>query len=128
MKLNHDCVRQVLLDMEENLTLKRTHFLNAIHPDTIEIYGIDNVIYSMVQLKNAEYIEASFSVINGIDSVIYISKLTWKGHQFLDTVRDSKIWKKTKGILSRLESSPITFVSTVASSVLSDFIAGKITL
>lgn len=130
MELNHDCVRQVLLDLENNLGLPNNphDFKDVIFPKTFDTYGKDNVEYTLLKLRDANYIDAKPHYANDLLLSFYISSITWEGHQFLDTIRDSKIWKKTKNILSHLESASITFASNVASSVLSDFISGKIKL
>jgi hypothetical protein len=32
----------------------------------------------------------------------FVFDLSWKGHEYLDTIRDPKIWKGTKSALSRI--------------------------
>lgn len=130
MELNHDCVRQVLLDLEKNLDLpnKSKDYKEAISPSTFKKYGDETVEYSLLQLINVHYVNGAPQYGCNTLSRCYISSITWEGHQFLDTIRDAKIWKKTKSILSHLESASITFASNVASSILSDFISGKINL
>lgn len=127
MKLNHDCVRQVLLDLEKNLDLPNIEksYEEAISPSTFEKYGEKTVEYSLLQLINVHYVDGVPLYGSNVLLSCSVSSITWDGHQFLDTIRDSKIWKKTKGILSHLESASITFASNVASSVLSDFIFGQ---
>jgi hypothetical protein len=43
-----------------------------------------------------------------------ISRLTWKGHEFLDDIRDSGIWEKTKKRLSGLPSVSLSIVAEIA--------------
>lgn len=48
--------------------------------------------------------------------------LTYDGHKFLDNIRDDKVWKDTKTILSKFSSVSLSFVSSVASNVISQLI------
>lgn len=129
MKLNHDCIRQVLLDIENNLCLDQKHFLKVIAADTVNTYGIDNVLYSILQLNDAGYIDTRITAIKAVkseDSLVYIKKITWEGHKFLDNIRDSNVWSKTKKILTHFESVSITLISNIASQVITNLITKQI--
>ena len=43
-----------------------------------------------------------------------ISKLTWKGHEFVDTIRDSGIWNNVKERLKGLPSVALSVVAEIA--------------
>ena len=120
MKLNHDCVRAVLLFLEENLDLT-----DSIGIDDIKLADFEknDVIYSLLKLNEAGYISGKFvkDILENISG--FVTGITWEGHKFLDTVRDNKVWKNTKTILSKVSSASISFVSSVASQVLSTLIS-----
>lgn len=120
MKLNHDCVRAVLLFLEENLDCT-----GSIGIDNVELAGFDknDVIYSLLKLHEAGYISGRFVKDISEDISGFVTEITWEGHKFLDTVRDNKVWKSTKTILSKVSSASISFVSSVASQVLSTLIS-----
>jgi hypothetical protein len=42
------------------------------------------------------------------------SKLTWKGHEFVDTIRDAGIWNKVKERLKGLPSVALSVVAEIA--------------
>lgn len=44
--------------------------------------------------------------------------LTWKGHEFLDLVRDQERWNRAKAIVSKVGSAPISVWSKVLSDLL----------
>ena len=121
-RLNHDCVRQVLLDIEANLQLEKKSFSDIITSKTISKYGIDDVTYSLIQLSDAQYIDASIGIFKGSRPLIHVEKITWEGHKFLDNVRDPQVWSKTKKVLKRIESTSITLVSNIASQVITNLI------
>lgn len=98
MKLEVDLVRQLLLHIEEDADRPISDL------DNIEIEGWteEQIQYHVVLLAEAGFIEAS---VNGVPDnedpslahVIYsVRRLTYKGHEFLDTVRDPAIWRKVK--------------------------------
>lgn len=116
MKLNQDCIRDLLLYLEENLSLERNITVNNIK---IKDYSQEDLIYTTQKLFEAGYLNCE--IINFITSsipFIDVSSLTYKGHQFLDTIRDNKVWSKTKGILSSFKSVSIEILSETASKVL----------
>ncbi|WHP40736.1 DUF2513 domain-containing protein [Lysinibacillus boronitolerans] len=123
MKLNQDCVRAVLLELEEKLTLNDDLFLFQIKQlDCVEKYGEDTVIYSILKLKEADYLLAEPHYFDDELSELTVSSLTWDGHLFLDTIRDNKVWKETKSIVSKFSSVSISLMSTVSSNILNELI------
>lgn len=119
MVLKHDCVRKTLLYLENNLTLNS--FIST-QDMTIDHYSNDDVVYTIKMLKDTGYINAQF---HGYDNqyIYCISSLTWKGHQFLDNIRDNGVWQKTKSILSKFTSVSLEITSQVASQVIANLIS-----
>lgn len=125
MKLNQDCIRQILLDIESNLDVppQFQDYKNVISPKTFDKYGDKDVVYSLLKLKEAGYIDAKPRYASDQLCWFNISSITWDGHKFLDNIRDSKAWKITKSALSHLESVSIDLVSQTASAVISNLIS-----
>ena len=119
MKLNHDCVRELMLYLEENLECSS---VLSIHKIDIPKYQFEEILYTAKKLKEAGYIRSK-TTVGGIDNVrMYITEITWDGHKFLDTIRDDQVWSHTKSILSKVSSASISFVSNIASQVLANLI------
>lgn len=125
MKLNHDCVRELLLYLEENLDVS-----NRIQFFEIKISNFDDatIVYTAIKLYEAGYITAKIEKDVYGEVFGYISDISWDGHKFLDTIRDNQVWSSTKKILSKVSSSSISFVSNVASQVLTNLINQQIGL
>lgn len=116
MNLNQDCIRDLLLYLEENLSLERNITVNNIK---IKDYSQEDLIYTAQKLFEAGYLNCKISnFITSSIPFIDVSSLTYNGHQFLDTIRDNKVWTKTKGILSSFKSVSIEILSETASKVL----------
>lgn len=117
MKLNHDCVRDVMLYLEDNLKLD----------SNIESYGLakvlkdytpDDVVYSISKLVEIGYISGMpiKSLANG--SSYIITSITWSGHKFIDNVKTPQVWAETKQMTSKFGAVSIDILSQVAASVI----------
>lgn len=129
MKLNQDCVRAVLLELEENLTLNDDLYLFQIKQlDCIEKYDEDTVIYSILKLIEAKYLLGEPLYAGDELMELTLSSLTWDGHLFLDTIRDNNVWKETKSVVSKFSSVSISLMSTIASNILNELIRKQLGL
>jgi hypothetical protein len=45
-------------------------------------------------------------------------RLTWSGHDYLDTIRDGRIWKQTKSAMHKVGSWSLDTMSAVARSMI----------
>ena len=131
MKLNHDCVRDVLLFVEEEqhpgIFLHLNDFISIQDKDTstkkrLSMYDAETIKYTLMKLHETDYLKDNLSIISGRLVEYSTGALTWEGHKFLDTIRDQKIWKTTKEVASHLESVSITLISNIASNVLENYI------
>ncbi|MBQ9097097.1 MAG: DUF2513 domain-containing protein [Clostridia bacterium] len=120
MKLNHDCIRKTLLYLEETLDCYNSLDLSDFATNG---FSKEDTLYSISKLKEAGFISASIGedIIDGIS--ITVHEITWEGHKFLDTIRDNRVWSETKNILSKVSSCSISFISTIASQVLTNLIS-----
>lgn len=118
MKLDVDCVRDVMLELE-SFPIGCYH-INSFSK-SIDKHGCEIVLYTLTKLIEADFINAGTTrTMDGILHIGGIVDLTFKGHQFLETIRENKIWSKTKGILGKIGSSGFGLVTQVATSVLTD--------
>lgn len=116
-----------MLFIEDNLTYSTYIYVNEIQ---LEGYTQEEIIYSADKLLDAGYITGTRKVFLGSDGTpqIEIKSITWDGHQFLDNIRDNKVWEQTKGILSKFSSVSIGIISNVASQVISNIIKSQMGL
>ncbi len=119
MKLNKDCVRDLMLYIEDNLSFGSQLDVSQIHNLN---YSTDDILYTALKLYEAGYINASVS--DYIDGSIYISiqSITWSGHKFIDNIRDGKVWSTTKNIASKFTSVSISMIENIASQVITNLI------
>lgn len=120
MKLNYDCVRDVLLYLENNLSLNNSiSFPSDIKESLLLKYSKDDLLYTVKILLNKKLILGAdnFNYATGMYTV-NIESLSFDGHSFLDNIRDNQVWSKSKKILSAFKSVSIEIISQVATNVI----------
>ncbi|WP_410065763.1 DUF2513 domain-containing protein [Ruminococcus sp.] len=100
MKLNYDCVRELLLTLEENLVMDDSLSYPSLTLkqvcEKMPDFSRADIAYASTKLLEAEYIEAnSIESDSKIIKIVY-SSITYEGHQYLDSIRDSKLWSTVK--------------------------------
>ena len=119
MKLNNECVRDLLLYIENNTSINSLIVVSQIE---INKYTNEELIYTAMKLNEAGYIKAKISkFING-GADVYVNELTWNGHKFLDNIRDDGVWKTTKEKISKFSSVSLNIIEKVAAQVLTNLI------
>lgn len=126
MKLNHDCVRDILLFTEELSINENPSGDKIFKSDRLKKYSKDEVTYAISRLKKEEADFLHVSILySGLEVYwISISSLTFKGHSYLDTIRDPKIWKETKSITSKVASVSLEIMSSVAADTIKKTLLG----
>jgi len=119
MKLNHECVRDLLLAIESLETVQLFNLADFYknRPD-LQQYTFETIFYTAVLLADGGYLNAKVrQFVNSSD--VDIQKITWKGHEFLDNVRDDKVWNKTKSsLLEKVGSFSLSIASKVAADII----------
>ena len=121
MKLDNDLVRDLLILIEE-----KCDFNHCIHSSQFEIPEKTNedIVYTLLKLSEAGFINCTKMFGDNCVAIV-VSSLTWDGHQFLDNIRDDEVWKLTKQTASKLTSTSISILSTIASNILTKMITGN---
>ena len=120
MKLNYDCIRDVLLYLEDNLTINNSiAFPSDIKESLLLKYSKDDLLYTVQILLNKKLIlgDDNFNYATGMYTA-NIESLSFDGHSFLDNIRDNQVWSKSKKILSAFKSVSIEIISQVATNVI----------
>ena len=116
MKLKKECVRDLLIYFEKNLSYENEIQANCI---TLKKYTKDDILYTRDKLLEAGLINAKKEKwILSNQQIIIVSSITTHGHRFLDSIRSPEIWRETKSKLKSLGSVSIEIISQVAASVI----------
>ena len=122
MKLDLECVRDVLLTVEdcpfgERLTLEK---LAAKLPD----YSEEALWYTCLKLEEGELLALDTALIckQPMPSIQRINNLTYTGHEFLANIRKDNIWAGVKAVGEKLGTSSLTALTQIASAVATSII------
>ena len=88
MKRNINLILAILSALEEDETASGNNYVSLNIPD----YSQDEILYHVRLLSDAEMIVAEES--NDREGISM--RLTWQGHEFLDSARDENSWEQAK--------------------------------
>jgi len=113
MELNHNCIRDVLLEVE------KLQLGGSIHARVLATqlpqYEFEVVIYSIRKLFEAKYISGNEPTGNHSGGVI--KDITWKGHSFLDNIKPKETWDIVSVKAKSIGSVSIDIISSIAAQV-----------
>lgn len=132
MKFDPDCIRDVLLYLEDNLTyindetnpLEHKPISIGAISDTLSSsrgYSIDDIYYSIEKLLEVRYILPSGGIGRGrASSIIFceIGDISWSGHEFLNNIRKDAIWDATKKGAHKIGATSIMALGTISMEIV----------
>lgn len=121
MRLNHDCVRDILLMIES----KPYNFVGLLSQLELNKYEYDDVIYSFEKLLEAKFVTGSDCNNNGVNDYL-VKSITYNGHEFLDNIRPQEAWDQAKIIISKLGSASLDIAASVAAQVITNLLTKPI--
>lgn len=121
MRLNHDCIRDILLYVEENINEQNNKIaVGGLIKSMDSKYDAFTIKYHIIQLNQAGMF--THAIIADGNIPLFIMDLSWEGHSYVDNIRDNKVWAKvkssTKAIASISMPILIEYAKTVAMSFL----------
>lgn len=144
MRLNMDCIRSILLCVEENTGLRKyCSFIDKdleaatssvfgeseetlpYQTELLKKYNNDVLIYHIKYCISAELIISSDQ---SSDYKILIFDLTPKGHEFLSSIRENSNWTKTKEIGGKIGSFSLSMVSKIAEGIATAYLKQQLGL
>lgn len=121
MKLNPDCVRDILLSAEDKCDfLKPWDYHNGETNFYLKNYSHEEIAYHIRQCELSRLLEA-VEYNNGGDWIT-ITDLTPDGHKFLADIRSDTVWKDVKEVSKKVGSSSLASLSQIASGIISAII------
>lgn len=128
MKLNPDCIRDILLSVEDNSDFLHATEYKYASPKfpRLSLYSQEEVAYHVMQCKNANLIYDVHFYDGG--KTIDIRDLTPNGHAFLANIRENKIWTGVKAISAKVGSASLDAITQIASNVVTELIRAQFNL
>lgn len=125
MKLNYNCIRDILLAVEVLHSLDSKLDLNIYYRyEQLQDYSIDDIQFNSQVLMENEFISGLIFETTNISEAIFITDLEKKGQVLLDFIRHDVVFNGTKYIIKTVGTVSLsTFQSLtlfVAEGLLKD--------
>lgn len=117
MRLNPDCMRDVLLVAEDHVLLNGSLSMGNLL-SLLPGYSKDELTYTCLKLNEGNLLNILKLDSDNGTSVANISDITYEGHQFLENIRNQSTWEIVKQKLSLLGSSSVPVIMSVASQLM----------
>lgn len=127
MKLNPDCVRAILLKVEELPDIQHHwDFTLQNIPEIFPSYSTNEIMYHLRQCDlNGFFLNPSHSMNYDYYSVF---DLTPKGHEFLNNIRENNIWNGIKSIAGKVGATSLNALVQISSNVITQLIKAQFSL
>ncbi len=109
MKRDMDLIRDLLLRIESDPTFDGVHWIPFDKSYEFAGHSFEEVTYHVDLLFEARLIKG-----NDRGDAPMIRGLTWEGHEFLDDIKDSGIWEKTKARVAVLPGVALSVIAEIA--------------
>lgn len=119
MKRDMDRIRSLLLSIEggqrsfSTLTKRRAEILGLGDDGILDDEEAAILEHHLDLLKQAGFVE--FTVLSGGQWQVH--RITWEGHNFLDTHRDPEVWRQTKEGAQKVGSWSLKTLADIAVAI-----------
>jgi len=125
LRLNPDCVRDILLTVEELSGPSKKVAIPNPEQKRLVPYEREELQYHILQCDAANLICGVKPFSKGR---YLVQDLTPKGHEFLANVREQSIWNKTKETAASVGSYSLTALAQIAAGIIQSVITFKFTV
>lgn len=125
MKLNNDCVRDILLTLEEVCTFENKFIYDIASPPPhlLEEYSREEVLYHIRQCEHSALLLEPLYYYGG--NLVEISDLSPSGHEYLANIRSDNIWNKTKKVASEIGATSLSAMVQISSQIITAIIKSQ---
>lgn len=124
MKLNPDCIRDILLTVEENTSYgKFMSYDTDTEYGRLKPYSDEEVMYHVKQCELSSLITKVTYYMGG---GCLIHDLSPKGHEFIANIRTDTNWNKTKEVAKKVGSYSLDTLTKIASEVIASVISSTL--
>jgi len=128
MKLNPDCIRDILLAVEKECSYNHAYEYekDSVNSEFLTNYTHDEIVYHIRQCSKSGLID-SLNSYDGGDNIL-IGDLSPEGHEFLANIRQDNNWNKTKEIATKAGSFGLDILKTISEGVATAYVKQQLNL
>jgi len=127
MRLNLDCIREVLIWLQDNqqmqtcaifgkgLTGRVETITSTSIPHRIEGYSAEDILYSIHQMIHGGLLMARDL---GDGGTYMIEDISPHGHEFLENIRNTDNWETTKKQATQVGSFSLSVLANIAANLI----------
>lgn len=123
MRLNLDCIRDILLFVEDGIDSEIDCVTFEELVSTLDNYDRNTLHYHVNQISKHGFVDNVFYADNQPQ---LISDLTPEGHAFLANIRSNNVWNQVKSTCLKLGVSSLGSAAQIASSVVTNLITNHL--
>lgn len=125
MKLNPDCIRDLLLDIEAKSTFDNVVIYSEEEDEPLfNKYRVDTIFYHIRQADYAGFFIGEVTYTLDLSAIII--DLSPEAHEFLANIRQDTNWNKTKSIASKVGSFSLNVLKDISIEVISKVISDQL--
>lgn len=122
MKLNPDCIRDILFVVENNATYSNDVSEETIFKELDSKYPREEILYHVRQCEHSGLFLKVVHYFGGFS----IQDLSPYGHQFINDIRQDNNWNRTKDIAKNVGSFSLDVLKDISSQVISTLISNQL--
>ena len=122
MKLNPDCIRDILFVVENNATYSNDVSEETIFKELDSKYTREEILYHVRQCEHSGLFLQVVHYFGGFS----IQDLSPYGHQFINDIRQDNNWSKTKEIAKSVGSFSLDVLKDISSQVITILISNQL--
>jgi hypothetical protein len=122
MKLNPDCIRDILFVVENNATYSNDVSEETIFKELDSKYPREEILYHVRQCEHSGLFLQVVHYFGGFS----IQDLSPYGHQFINDICQDNNWIKTKEIAKSVGSFSLDVLKDISSQVITNLISNQL--
>lgn len=132
MKYNLDCARDILFLLEDAQTISTDLEICVVSlheiASQLNKYKLNEIANTLIILDDAEFICADAEYASNCIQDILVSRITYEGYQFLESIRPEPVWQKIKNVCFKVGSYSFNAISQIALSTISSYVRAELGL
>lgn len=124
MKLDPDCVRAVLLTLEEHTSYQSILSIDENTLPTfpeLSSYPLEKVLYHIQKCNETGFLNGVQYFVDSVN----VGGLHFKGHEFLNNTRENKVWAGVKSVAAQVGTNSVQGLTKIASNVITSLIKAQ---